>query len=173
MEGKTEEQLTFKVNDKNAPRFGKGKYIETLFTKSFLENFKEQYPEYKKKEFKEFIKDWERLVDAMIDIVLEEPDGIQMGNNMGEMKLGLLRVHNVIDKKASQKAGTPVKYLNFHTNRKPAKLVWKTEYARIVHFFLRYLGFKGTKAINKKCMHQLKTDGNKFKDVTDNHKFIK
>jgi len=166
------EKLILNINDRKAKRFGKSKYTEQLLTKSFFDKFRKAYPEYKKKDA-EILKDWESISYAMASLIIEEPDGIQLGNNMGEMKLGLLRVHNVIDIKASAEAGKPIKYLNFHTNNKPAKMIWKTEFARRVHFFLSYLGFRAVRKINKMCNEGIKQNGNQYKDVNKLHKPIK
>jgi len=165
--------LILKVNNHLKPnRFGRGGFTTQLISREFHEKFNQKHPQYKK-DYKEFVNDWVSIVDGMSNIVMDEADGVALGNNMGEFRLGLLRVHNIIDKKTSGEVGKPVKFLNYHTNKKPGKFIWKTEYARIVHFFLRYLGFKASRAIQAKCMNNMRDNGGNYKDVTDNFKFIK
>lgn len=166
--------LTYKINNHIKPhRFGKGEFTTQLLTRDFATNFKLKHPQYRSKKDHEILADWQKIAFAITDIVLNEPDGIKIGNNMGEFKLGLLRVHNIIDRYQSSLEGKPIKFMNYETNRKPGKFVWKTEYARIVHFFLRYLAFKPCRAVQAKCFQNMKEQGDIYKDVTDKHKFIK
>lgn len=167
------EEIILKVtNDKSAKRFGKKKFNSKLFTEDFRESFIEKYPEYSHKTLNTIIKDWKIISGGIMDIILNEPDGVKLGKNMGEFKLGLLRVHNVIDTQASAEVGKPVKFMNFHTNRKPGKLVWKTEFARKTNFYLKYLGFETTREIRKKCMESFRSHGHIFKDVSSNNKLL-
>ena len=167
-------KVNLKIEDQ---RFGKQEFREKLFCNKFFNRFRKEYPQYKRQTNIQIGQAWKKIAHAMISIVLKEPDGIKLDNNMGDVKLSLYK-HK--DKKLGNKdirssidEDKYIKHMNFETNRKPGKLVWKTEYARVVHFYLRYLGFTPERSIKERCKEAFKEDGNIYKDISDKHKLIK
>ena len=172
METNIQDNLTYKINSHLKPnRFGKGKFTKSLLSNTFFSQLIKE-KEYKKTN-NEMVSDWGKIVDAISTIITEEPDGVNLGNNMGEFKLGLLRLHNAIDPKLSSELNKPIKYSNYSTNRKNGKVIWKTEYARKVNFYLKYLGFKACRKISDLASKAFIENGNIYKDVTKNNKLIK
>ena len=167
MEQANSEEIILNVKK---PRFGKKGYISSLLNKNFLNKFRNNNQQYKQKTDKEILKDWLSISKGLYQIILEEPDGLRLGENMGELKLGLLRIHNVINRKESNLLGKTVKYSNSSTNNKPGKIIWRLEFAKSVDYLLRYLGFTPIRWAKTKASDNMLKNGNIYKNVTEQNK---
>jgi len=164
------EEITLNVKK---PRFGKKKYISHLLNETFLKSIISKNEIFKDKNEKEVLNDWLLISKSLYEIVMNEPDGLRLGENMGELKLGLLRIHNVIDRVQSNLLGKTVKYSNFSTNKKPGKVIWKRAFNSEKDNYLKYLGFTPIRWAKKQASDNMLKNGNIYKDVTDKNKFIK
>lgn len=148
--------------------FSKTKYITNLFHKNFFADFKIEYPEYKDRTDYELKKIWEQIALGAFEIVEDEPDGIRLLQGMGDLHL------NLINKPKGKyiNHNTGFEEMNWSTDRKPGKLVWKIDTARKVNKMLTFLSFQPCKPARQFAFHGFKTKGRQYKDLSVKNKFI-
>jgi len=145
-------------------RFRVEKYTKKIISKELYKKWKKENPENSKYSYKDFCNFWKLIADKYTDTVCENPHGVKLSPNMGEISLKYV-TSNVINKNyvSSKLANTPVKHLNFITNGKNGKIVWSVAYVRKINSELPLIGFTACRNFTVKAAKAFKETPELFK----------
>jgi hypothetical protein len=145
-------------------RFRVEKYTKKVISKDLYKKWLSENPENSKYSYKDFCNFWKLLANKYTDIVSENPQGVKLSPNMGEISLKYV-TSNVINKNyaSSNIANTPVQHLNFGTNGKNGKIVWSVAYVRKINPELPLVGFSACREFTIKAGKAFKNTPEIFK----------
>ena len=145
-------------------RFRVEKYTKKIISKELYKKWLVENPENSKYSYKDFCNFWKLLANKYTDVASENPHGVKLSPNMGEISLKYV-TSNVINKNyvSSQLANTPVRHLNFSTNGKNGKIVWSVAYVRKINTELPLLGFSACRSFTVKAGKAFKETPELFK----------
>jgi hypothetical protein len=160
------EKIILEINNKLKPnRFGKAQFTDILINNDFIKEFKTLYPEYEKIDIR---KEWSNLCEILTKILCNESTGFNFSLEIGDFLLGLIQKKNIIvDIVNSSIENKAIKYLNFSTNRRPGKIIWKQPYTNDINNYLKYLGFQRCRTMKSEAVNAFKKNGNIYKDVSN------
>lgn len=122
------------------PRMSKKEFTTQVFTDSLLDEFLEEYPEYKDKTKQQLTKYWKNITNKIKTNVVCNPLGLKLPNYMGELKCQYLpHKFKAKDYKTSEELGEDVNYVNLVTKGKVATIKWERRWAvrynKILQFY--------------------------------------
>ena len=124
-------------------RFRTEKYTKKIISEELYQKWINQYPEYSKYSYKDFVKFWELLANKYTDSIVINPNGVTLYSNMGEV---VLKYTDSSDTNRNYKNSNIVKdfvkHLNFISSGKNGKIVWSVAYARKINSELPLIGFQ-------------------------------
>jgi hypothetical protein len=150
-------------------KFSKVKYITNLFHENFFKDFKTEYPEYADKSDLYLKNLWKKIMTTALEIVRDEPDGIRLLQGMGDLHMSLINK----PKGKYLNRHTGFEDMNWSTDRKPGKFVWKIDSARKINKMLTFLAFQPCKPARQFAFHGFRTKGKQYKDLSTKNDFIK
>lgn len=145
-------------------RFRVEKYTKKIISKDLYKKWIAENKENSKYSYKDFCNFWKLLSEKYTEVVCNNPQGIKLNSNMGEVALKYV-TSNVINRNynSSNIAKVPVQHLNLITNGKNGKIVWSVSNVRKINQELSLLGFSACRNFTKKAAAAFKETPEVFK----------
>ena len=144
-------------------RFTNKKYKTSIVSYALYQKWVKKYPEYshiKFQGFKDLLKD---LLNKYKEEILTNTHGVRLPFYLGDISIKYVDMEN-INPSASLEVGKEVKYLNFQSFRKAAKILWVIKHARKFNRFLKYMAFKPHTSIRKEAKSKIIENPGMFKN---------
>ena len=112
-------------NDLNAPRFNPRKYRLNIVSEESWRKWKNETG--RKDSLIQFRAIWNAIALKNIHHVIEERDGVKLGNNMGDIYAGYVKTYprkGDMDYKTSSILGITFNHENWHSNGKKIKIIY-------------------------------------------------
>lgn len=140
------------INDLKAKRFNPRKFRHNIVSEDLYLRWKEQTG--RTETWEEFRNAWYAIAETMIDIIVEEPDGIRLAKGMGDVYIGYVpsMVHRPIDYQASLKHGKVIRHENWNTNRKPGKIIYGVSERKYIYRLAGWWAFSACRNFKKRVV---------------------
>lgn len=137
-----------KPNNVKAPRFGKSEFTYQVVRRELWEQWKKDT--HNTLSFNEFKKIWVFIAEEICRQVVQNAQGVKLPFFNGEISLKYVEMKKApLSVKASQAAGKPVPYLDWHTDRRPGKICWIIREAVRRNRWVSLYGFAPCRALAK------------------------
>lgn len=145
------------------PRFGKAQYTHVLVNKKLYKKWKGQNPEYETS-WEEFQIIWDKIAQEIRYQVLNNPDGVRLPFFTGDMACKYVQIKGKpIDEKSSRELGKEVNFLNWHSDKRVARLCWSIDHARKRNKWNKIFAFKASQPFQNEANISIKDHPGEFK----------
>ena len=151
-------------NDLKAPRFNNRKYRQSVVTKDLYIKWKTDNNS--NITFKEFKNYWYKIANKYIEKIIEERDGVKVGNGLGEIYVGFVKSTKgaSIDYKLSKELNKKIKHENWDSSGKLGKLIYGTRNRKYIYRLHKYWSFVGCRNLKRLVSTSLKTHPERYKN---------
>jgi hypothetical protein len=151
----------YKICDKKAPRYRGSKYRYNLIN----ENLWLQYKKAHKSDIS--FEEYKRIVTAIsnkiIQLTVEERDGVLLPEHMGKTRLILYRpIEKIVNVDAARNYGIDANYLMFNTDGLQGKIEWSFRGVNYYTKNKKFFGFKGHRNFAVKASNAFKNNSERY-----------
>ena len=139
-----------------APRFRKEEFTHQVVNEDLYKRWKKETGN--KMTFREFRDIWDKIADTIQEQVVNNPHGVRLPFYNGDLVsnyVTMLKRH--MNKWASENAGYEIPELDWHSNRRPGKIIWSINHARKQHRWLILFAFAPCAKFRRKVSDGFKT----------------
>lgn len=153
-------------NDRKAPRFNNRKYRNNILSKELYKKWKSQNEiDISFLEFKQY---WKLIADKFREKIVEERDGVKLPVGLGDMYIGYIPNRPAaINHTLSAQYGKPIKYENWETSGKLAKIIWGTLDRKYIFKMATMWNFTAIRPFKSQVVTALKDNPARYKNTLE------
>lgn len=143
-------RIPVKKNDLNGPRFTKTEFVYHIVNENLYKRWSEETGS--KLTFKEFRDVWDKIAEIIRSQTVTNTHGVRLPFFNGDLVSNYIQVLNRhINTKASQELGYKVYQLDWHSGKKPGKVVWAIRHARRQNKWVNLYAFQPCRLFQKEA----------------------
>lgn len=143
-------RISVKKNDLKAPRFRKTDYVYPVVNKDLHHRWVKETGN--NLSFKEFRAIWDKIAEIIRNQAVINTHGVRLPFFNGDVVNNYIQVLNRhINTKASQELGYKIYQLDWHSGKKPGKIVWAVRHARKQNRWVNLYAFQPCRMFQKEA----------------------
>lgn len=142
-----------KPNNTKAPRFGRAAFTYHIVRESLWEQWAKDTGN--KLSFKEFKETWDLIAAEICSQIIRTAQGVRLPFFNGDISLKYVQMREKpVNGLASAAAGKTVRYLDWHTDKRPGKIVWAIKHAMARNRWVQLYGFSPCRKLRNLAAHE-------------------